>query len=59
MSGGGGVWKENSGKLRDVSEDSYLFSLISSVVIKIQWVACFYCSAGVLIASCSNDQVGK
>ena len=33
---GGGVWEENSGKLRDVSEDSYLFSLISSVVIKIQ-----------------------
>lgn len=33
---GGGVWKENSGKLRDVSEDSYLFSLISSAVIKIQ-----------------------
>lgn len=36
LKGVGGGWEENLGKLRDVSEDSYLFSLISSVVIKIQ-----------------------
>lgn len=35
LKGVGGGWEENLGKLRDVLEDFYLFSLIFSVVIKI------------------------